>query len=225
MTHLYCLFSLHSVSRYVPRSHKVSQKPVHSVRARLLFGATSSFEQENERNMAARATASTTAQAAINAGARASWLPMIIILLAQIQMAFNVNALPVSIGPIVETLDTPATMVGTALVVYSLVCGRLRHAGRQARQALWRAARLPSYGHHSRPGDGTDGDQPRRPRDDRRPGAGRPGRRRACAYARRAGCGELSRRSASPGIGPLGRGAGHGRRPGVSDCRLSWYGL
>ena len=45
---------------------------------------------------------------------------MIIILLAQIQMAFNVNALPVSIGPIVETLDTPATMVGTALVVYSL---------------------------------------------------------------------------------------------------------
>ena len=66
--------------------------------------------------MAARATAPTTAQAV----ARASWLPMIIILLAQIQMAFNVNALPVSIGPIVETLDTPATMVGTALVVYSL---------------------------------------------------------------------------------------------------------
>ena len=45
---------------------------------------------------------------------------MIIILLAQIQMAFNVNALPVSMGPIVETLDTPATTVGTALVVYSL---------------------------------------------------------------------------------------------------------
>ena len=70
--------------------------------------------------MAARAAVPPTAQAAINAGARASWLPMIIILLAQIQMAFNVNALPVSIGPIVETLDTPATMVGTALVVYSL---------------------------------------------------------------------------------------------------------
>jgi MFS family permease len=45
---------------------------------------------------------------------------MIIILLAQIQMAFNVNALPVSIGPIVEDLDTSATAVGTALVVYSL---------------------------------------------------------------------------------------------------------
>lgn len=31
----------------------------------------------------------------------ASWLPLVIILLAQIQMAFNVNAIPVSIGPIV----------------------------------------------------------------------------------------------------------------------------
>jgi MFS family permease len=51
---------------------------------------------------------------------KASWLPMIIILMAQIQMAFNVNALPVSIGPIVEELDAPATAVGTALVVYSL---------------------------------------------------------------------------------------------------------
>jgi len=50
----------------------------------------------------------------------ASWLPLVVILLAQIQMAFNVNALPVSIGPIVEELDTPATAVGTALVFYSL---------------------------------------------------------------------------------------------------------
>ncbi|MCB0227218.1 MAG: MFS transporter, partial [Anaerolineae bacterium] len=50
----------------------------------------------------------------------ASWLPLVVILLAQIQMAFNVNALPVSIGPIVESLGIPATSVGTALVFYSL---------------------------------------------------------------------------------------------------------
>ncbi len=49
-----------------------------------------------------------------------SWLPMAIIVLAQIQMAFNVNAIPVSMGPIVEQLGIPATSVGTALVVYSL---------------------------------------------------------------------------------------------------------
>ncbi len=50
----------------------------------------------------------------------ASWLPLIIILLAQIQMAFNVNAIPVSMGPIVDELNISATSVGTALVFYSL---------------------------------------------------------------------------------------------------------
>lgn len=50
----------------------------------------------------------------------ASWFPLVIILLAQIQMAFNVNALPVLIGPISEDLNTPATTISTALVVYSL---------------------------------------------------------------------------------------------------------
>jgi MFS family permease len=66
--------------------------------------------------------AATTTSSTVTAhdGARNSWLPMAIILMAQIQMAFNVNALPVSIGPISYTLDTPATTIGTALVVYSL---------------------------------------------------------------------------------------------------------
>lgn len=54
------------------------------------------------------------------AAERSSWVPMAIILLAQIQMGFNVSAIPVSIGPIVEELDVPATTVGTTLVVYSL---------------------------------------------------------------------------------------------------------
>ena len=49
-----------------------------------------------------------------------SWLPMTIILMAQMQMAFNVNAIPVSIGPIVDELGVSATAVGTALVFYSL---------------------------------------------------------------------------------------------------------
>jgi MFS family permease len=45
---------------------------------------------------------------------------MIIIALAQMQMAFNVSALPVSIGGIVEDFKTSPTSVSTALVVYSL---------------------------------------------------------------------------------------------------------
>ena len=51
---------------------------------------------------------------------RASWLPMLIIALAQIQMGFNVSALPVSIGGIVEDFDASPSSVSTALVVYSL---------------------------------------------------------------------------------------------------------
>ncbi|MFN8482317.1 MAG: MFS transporter [Anaerolineae bacterium] len=56
----------------------------------------------------------------IGAVARTSWLAMMIIMLAQFQMAFNVNALPVSVGAISEQFNAPATSVGTALVVYSL---------------------------------------------------------------------------------------------------------
>ena len=51
---------------------------------------------------------------------QASWMSMVVIVLAQMQMAFNVNAIPVSIGPIVDELNVPATSVGTALVFYSL---------------------------------------------------------------------------------------------------------
>ncbi|MFV9503579.1 MAG: MFS transporter [Oscillochloridaceae bacterium umkhey_bin13] len=49
-----------------------------------------------------------------------SWLPMLIIALAQIQLAFNIGALQVSIGGIVEDFNTVPTSVSTALVVYSL---------------------------------------------------------------------------------------------------------
>jgi MFS family permease len=45
---------------------------------------------------------------------------MVVVAMAQILMAFSFNALVVSIGGIVETFGTPATSVGTAIVVYSL---------------------------------------------------------------------------------------------------------
>jgi MFS family permease len=58
--------------------------------------------------------------AAVTSAVRASWLPMLIIALAQIQMGFNVSALPVSIGGIVDDFNTSPSSVSTALVVYSL---------------------------------------------------------------------------------------------------------
>ena len=52
--------------------------------------------------------------------ARAPWLPLVIIVIAQLQMGININALPVSLGPIIADLNAPATSVSTALVMYSL---------------------------------------------------------------------------------------------------------
>ena len=62
----------------------------------------------------------TAAPAAVEAASKTSWVPLAIIVLAQLQMGININALPVSIGPIVEELNVPATAISTALVLYSL---------------------------------------------------------------------------------------------------------
>src|SRR5262249_35250564 len=51
---------------------------------------------------------------------QAPWLPLIVIVLAQLQMAINVSVLPVSLGPISEDLDAPATATATALLLYAL---------------------------------------------------------------------------------------------------------
>ncbi|TVQ33898.1 MAG: MFS transporter [Phycisphaeraceae bacterium] len=51
---------------------------------------------------------------------RASWVPMIVIGMAQALMSFNVAAIPVSMAGMVKSFDTPPTTVGTAIVMYSL---------------------------------------------------------------------------------------------------------
>jgi hypothetical protein len=45
---------------------------------------------------------------------------LVIIVLAQLQMAISVSVLPVSLGPISEDLHAPATATATALLLYSL---------------------------------------------------------------------------------------------------------
>ncbi len=51
---------------------------------------------------------------------RDSWVPMIVIAMGQMLMSFNVAALPVSMGGMVESFSVPPTTVGTAIVLYSL---------------------------------------------------------------------------------------------------------
>lgn len=56
----------------------------------------------------------------IDQDARSSWAPMIAIAMGQMLMSFNVAAIPVSMGGMVESFQTPPTTVGTAVVLYSL---------------------------------------------------------------------------------------------------------
>lgn len=62
----------------------------------------------------------TAKSAPVASALKASWLPLAIIVLAQLQMGININALPVSLGPIIDDINAPATSIATALVLYSL---------------------------------------------------------------------------------------------------------
>ena len=64
--------------------------------------------------MAQTATSNTSER--IEPAAQTSWLPMLVIGLAQIQLSFNVSALPVSIGDIVEDLGTTPSSVAVLSV-------------------------------------------------------------------------------------------------------------
>jgi len=67
---------------------------------------------------------------------RASWTPMIGLFLAQVLMSFNVAALPVSLGGMVEDFDAPPTDVSTAIVMYGLVVAALVMVGARLGQRV-----------------------------------------------------------------------------------------
>lgn len=55
------------------------------------------------------------------AATKVSWLPLIIVAMAQMLLVFNISSLQVSIEGIVSSFSAPATIVGTAIVTYSLL--------------------------------------------------------------------------------------------------------
>ncbi len=67
--------------------------------------------------MAVTAAAPTNEQVA----AKMNWLPITIVAMAQILVIANISTVNVSIGAMVETFNTPATTIQSAIVVYSLV--------------------------------------------------------------------------------------------------------
>jgi MFS family permease len=81
-------------------------------------------------------TAATRPAPAATAAERASWVPMVALALGQVLMSFNVAALPVSLGGMVDDFDVPPTRVSTAIVMYGVAVAALVMAGAKIGQRL-----------------------------------------------------------------------------------------
>jgi len=68
--------------------------------------------------------------------ARRSWVPMVGLFLAQVLMSFNVAALPVSLGGMVEEFGVPPTVVSSTIVVYGLAVAALVMTGAKLGQRI-----------------------------------------------------------------------------------------
>lgn len=67
---------------------------------------------------------------------RASWAPMVGLFLAQVLMSFNVAALPVSLGGMVQDFGVPPTTVSTAIVTYGIAVAALVMVGAKLGQRV-----------------------------------------------------------------------------------------
>jgi len=77
-----------------------------------------------------------TAESLDDIDVRTSWVPMVGLFLAQMLMSFNVAALPVSIGGMVEDFGVSPTAVSTAIVTYGLVVAALVMVGAKLGQRI-----------------------------------------------------------------------------------------
>lgn len=78
----------------------------------------------------------TTVQAERVQEERRSWVPMAGLFLAQVLMSFNVAALPVSLGGMVEDFGVPPTVVSSTIVVYGLTVAALVMTGAKLGQRI-----------------------------------------------------------------------------------------
>ena len=68
--------------------------------------------------------------------ARSSWTPMIGLFLAQVLMSFNVAALPISLGGMVDDFSVPPTVASSTIVVYGLAVAALVMTGAKLGQRI-----------------------------------------------------------------------------------------
>ncbi|WP_336659613.1 MFS transporter [Leucobacter sp. USHLN153] len=79
---------------------------------------------------------STHVRAASDTAPRRSWAPMVGLFLAQVLMSFNVAALPISLGGMVEDFGVPPTVASTTIVVYGIAVAALVMTGAKLGQRV-----------------------------------------------------------------------------------------
>src|SRR5699024_11979825 len=67
---------------------------------------------------------------------KTSWLPMVGLFLAQVLMSFNVAALPISLGGMVDDFGVPPTVAGSTIVLYGLAVAALVMTGAKLGQRV-----------------------------------------------------------------------------------------
>lgn len=67
---------------------------------------------------------------------KTSWLPMASLFLAQVLMSFNVAALPISLGGMVDDFGVPPTVASTTIVMYGLAVAALVLTGAKLGQRI-----------------------------------------------------------------------------------------
>lgn len=71
-----------------------------------------------------------------DAAHKTSWFPMVSLFLAQVLMSFNVAALPISLGGMVEDFGVPPTIASSTIVVYGLAVAALVMTGAKLGQRV-----------------------------------------------------------------------------------------
>ena len=79
---------------------------------------------------------SVPARVAQDPAQRLSWAPMVGLFLAQVLMSFNVAALPISLGGMVEDFGVPPTVASTTIVVYGVAVAALVMTGAKLGQRV-----------------------------------------------------------------------------------------
>lgn len=72
----------------------------------------------------------------VSAPSKSSWMPLVGLFLAQVLMSFNVAALPISLGGMVDEFGVPPTVAGTTIVMYGLAVAALVMTGAKLGQRI-----------------------------------------------------------------------------------------